>query len=173
MTADALRDVSAAIIGRLLPVILEDVEAGGVIGLYAAMSAEVDLDPAVSPLTEAGHPVAFPRVSAGGRMAFHQVGRTADLVRRRPAPSLPAIREPTVDAPVVTPGVVVVPGLAFDGTGGRLGHGGGYYDRYLADHPAPRTIGVCASALLVDRVPVEPHDRRVDAVVTEHDVYRC
>ena len=63
--------------------------------------------------------------------------------------------------------VVVAPGLAFDGKGNRLGYGGGYYDRYLVrmGHRAVR-VGVAFSLQLVDRIPVEPGDERVDIVVT-------
>jgi 5-formyltetrahydrofolate cyclo-ligase len=61
-----------------------------------------------------------------------------------------------------------VPGLAFTRKGLRLGRGGGYYDRYLAALP-PTTlkIGVCFALQLVDAMPTEPHDQRMNAVVTE------
>lgn len=67
--------------------------------------------------------------------------------------------------------VIVVPGVAFDAAGGRLGRGGGWYDRLLAD-PARRglAIGVAFEPQLVESVPVEEHDARLDAVVTERFV---
>ena len=66
------------------------------------------------------------------------------------------------------PDLVIVPGLAFTSTGDRLGQGGGWYDRLLAALPADTaTIGVCWSGQLIDQLALEPHDRAVDAVVTE------
>ncbi len=67
--------------------------------------------------------------------------------------------------------VLLVPGVAFSRDGGRLGRGGGFYDRLLAE-PRLRAwkIGVCFDAQLVAEVPSEAHDRKVDAVVTEGGV---
>lgn len=67
--------------------------------------------------------------------------------------------------------LVVTPGLAFDRRGNRLGYGGGYYDRYLA-HMGGTTlrVGVGFSLQLVDRVPREPGDQRIDLVVTDQGV---
>ena len=66
------------------------------------------------------------------------------------------------------PDVVLVPGLAFTATGGRLGQGGGWYDRFLADvRPECTTIGVCFAEQVVDELPIEPHDVAVDIVVTD------
>ena len=64
--------------------------------------------------------------------------------------------------------LILVPGLAFTKDGARLGRGGGYYDRLLANCP-PRTrrIGVCFAAQIVPAFPIEPHDQRVDRVITE------
>jgi len=72
------------------------------------------------------------------------------------------------------PDVVIVPGLAFTPHGDRLGQGGGWYDRFLADvRPDCRTIGVGFAEQIVDTLPVEVHDIRLDHVVTESgDVVR-
>lgn len=66
--------------------------------------------------------------------------------------------------------LVVVPGLAFDSTGGRLGQGGGWYDRFLSRCPTQVSVGVCFAEQLVVRVPHEPHDVPVDLVVCERGV---
>ncbi|MET0663812.1 MAG: 5-formyltetrahydrofolate cyclo-ligase [Ilumatobacteraceae bacterium] len=66
------------------------------------------------------------------------------------------------------PDVVIVPGLAFTAQGDRLGQGGGWYDRFLTDvRPGCRTIGVGFVEQIVDALPVEVHDIRLDHVVTE------
>lgn len=72
--------------------------------------------------------------------------------------------------PVGEPGVpdmLLVPLLAWDGQGRRLGYGGGYYDRTLAALPGCRTIGCAYAAQQVAEVPAGPHDRPLDAVATE------
>ncbi|GAB9476008.1 5-formyltetrahydrofolate cyclo-ligase [Globisporangium polare] len=77
--------------------------------------------------------------------------------------------------------LVLLPGVAFDRSGGRLGHGKGYYDSFLRrlseeyaakGKPLPTTIGLCLSAQLVDQVPLSPHDRMLDVVVTPEQVLR-
>ncbi|MCR4964063.1 MAG: 5-formyltetrahydrofolate cyclo-ligase [Bacteroidales bacterium] len=62
--------------------------------------------------------------------------------------------------------LIVVPGMAFDAQGHRLGRGKGYYDRFLAFYPNVKTIGLCFDFQFVDEIPVEPHDRPVDCVLT-------
>ena len=75
--------------------------------------------------------------------------------------TLPAIDLSRVD-------LILVPGLAFTDDGARLGRGGGCYDRLLANCPAhTRRIGVCFATQLVASLPVEPHDQRVERVITE------
>jgi len=70
------------------------------------------------------------------------------------------------------PDVIIVPGVAFDAAGGRLGRGGGWYDRLLGD-PSLRglAVGVAFDPQLVASIPTEDHDAAVDVVVTEHAVY--
>lgn len=66
--------------------------------------------------------------------------------------------------------LMIVPALAYDKTGGRLGRGGGFYDRALAEHDGV-SVGVIREAFLFDELPVEEHDRRVGHIVTEKGVY--
>jgi 5-formyltetrahydrofolate cyclo-ligase len=70
--------------------------------------------------------------------------------------------------------LVIIPGSVFDKYGGRLGYGGGYYDRLLSNEaPGAVRIGIAFELQLVDRVPVEPHDQFMDFVVTEKNLYDC
>lgn len=69
-------------------------------------------------------------------------------------------------------GLCIVPGLAFDLTGRRLGYGKGYYDRFLAEYPI-ETAGLCFRELVLERLPAEPHDQRVDLLVTEEGAVLC
>lgn len=111
--------------------------------------------------------LAWPRV-LGPRLHFHLASPTSL------APGELGISEPAADSPIVTPAVVVVPGRAFDRTGARLGRGRGYYDRALESLPADtRLVGFCFALQVVDRVPVEDHDRHVEWLVTEEGAVRC
>lgn len=62
--------------------------------------------------------------------------------------------------------LIVVPGMAFDRAGHRLGRGRGYYDRFLARHPQVYTIGLCFDFQLLPEVPAEPHDRIINEVIS-------
>ena len=64
--------------------------------------------------------------------------------------------------------LILVPALCYDRQGCRLGFGGGYYDRWLAGDSTPR-VGLCRRAVLQERVPAEPHDSRVDVLLTEEE----
>ena len=103
--------------------------------------------------------IAFPRVGENGELSFHS------------APTFKVgafgVNEPVGGAPAPPPDLVIVPGLAFDSTGARLGRGKGYYDRWLGANPAVKTLGVCFSCQILERLPAEPHDARVDAILTE------
>ena len=141
-----------------------------VVGLFAPRvdRGEVDvrgLGPALQRIHLAA---AFPRVAAPGRMTWH-LADEADLVE---GPW--GLRQPDASAPRVEPaeiGLFVVPGVAFGRDGTRLGWGGGFYDRALAQTDA-LAVGVTFSAALADTLPSAPHDRRMDLVVTESDGIR-
>jgi len=62
--------------------------------------------------------------------------------------------------------LIVVPGMAFDKAGHRLGRGKGYYDRFLAQHPDVYTIGICFDFQLLPEIPCEPHDRKISEIIS-------
>ncbi len=68
--------------------------------------------------------------------------------------------------------VMIIPGVAFDTTGNRIGHGKGYFDRLLKDVKALR-IGLAFEFQIVSHVPMEPHDEKMDIIVTEKQIIRC
>ncbi|MEZ5966290.1 MAG: 5-formyltetrahydrofolate cyclo-ligase [Planctomycetota bacterium] len=85
------------------------------------------------------------------------------------------VREPEGGQPVALASidVAIVPGLAFDRTGGRLGRGGGFYDRCLGRHPDLVTCGLAFTHQIVDRVPMQDFDCRVHWLATEDGVTLC
>ena len=85
------------------------------------------------------------------------------------------VREPGPDAPEVFPKALLVPLVAFDRRGGRIGYGKGHFDRAIAaletQHPV-LTIGLAYAVQEIDEVPVEPHDRLLDVIITEAELVR-
>lgn len=135
------------------------------VALYAALPDELPTRPLFEGLVALGIPRLLPRRLPGGGLGFARVERWAELV---PGPH--GIPEPPSSAPPASPGTaawIVVPGLAFDAAGWRLGRGGGVYDRALARLAGPRCVGLGYAFQLVERVPRDSHDRPVDAIVTE------
>ncbi len=136
------------------------------VALFAPMSEEADPSRLEAVLAARGVAIAYPRVDAGGDLAFH-LARGDALLPRPPW----NIREPAPGEPTATAvDVYVVPGLGFTRAGDRLGYGKGYYDRVLAGRGSSRAIGFALACQLVDHLPVESHDQRVDAVVTGREL---
>ena len=139
---------------------------------YWPMGDEFDVRPLLTRLYERGHVCALPVV----------LGRGEALVFRRWQPGNQLIeagfgtREPCAEAEEAVPDLVLVPLLAFDVTGRRLGYGGGFYDRTLrALRSAGRVvaIGVGYQAQCVDEVPSGDDDETLDWIVTEERAIRC
>ena len=86
------------------------------------------------------------------------------------------VNEPSSDAPEVSPRAMLVPLAAFDRQGGRIGYGKGHFDTAIAAlearHPV-LTVGVAFSVQEVASVPMEPHDRRIDIIVTDSEIIRA
>lgn len=167
MSNDQRASASRAVVDRLLRA--DELADADTVLLHAATSAEVDLGALVAPLTGRGVRTLFPRVRGE---ALELVAAT-DL--RTLALGYRGIREPT--GPSIDPSVVdvaIVPGVVFDPRGGRIGQGGGHYDRLLPTLPESCVrIGVCFACQLVPSVPLEAHDQRVDLVVTERRTHRA
>jgi 5-formyltetrahydrofolate cyclo-ligase len=139
------------------------------VALYAALPDEVDVTRAGESLRERGATLLLPRVS-GDRLALVPVSEDEVVL-----PGYRSILEPggSDSEDLSDLDAVVVPGVAFDPEGRRLGRGGGHYDRLLAELPAATArIGVCFEVQVVEEVPIGPHDQPVDVVVSETTVRR-
>lgn len=162
----ARRESDRALLERFLA--LPQVKAASTLLLYHGMGTEPDTSRLLEPLWQAGKRVALPRCLPGHGLEARLVQRNTVLV-----PHPWGMLEPGTDCTLMAPadiGLVLVPGLAFDRSGGRLGQGGGFYDRWLAGFSG-LTVALCREVTLLDRVPREGHDRPVDLVVTEGAVY--
>ena len=128
------------------------------------LPGELDLRPLLLALAGRGHPILLPETTPRGeRLRFR---------RWRPGATFLPGRWGTVhpDGPEAVPDFVLVPLLAWDGAGRRLGYGGGYYDRTLAALPGRFRLGCAFACQRVDEVPAGPHDALLDAVATEEGV---
>jgi 5-formyltetrahydrofolate cyclo-ligase len=164
LTPEERRSASQAIADRVQG--LEAFRGARTMGLYAPLGAEVDTAALARAAALAGQRVAYPRLRPGQLgMAFCACLPEALVVG--PVRAL----EPPPGAPELAPDeldLVVVPGVAFDAAGRRIGRGRGHYDSTLAAlRPEAARIGLAFEAQLISAVPEEPHDVRLDAVVTE------
>ncbi len=133
---------------------------------YVSFGDEPDTHAILEDALRAGKRVSVPLVCENV-MEARVIRTMADL---RPGPY--DFLQPPDDAPVALPetlALVIVPGLAFDRAGHRLGRGGGYYDRYLSGCAAS-AVALCRREHLVEAVPVLPHDRGVRFVITENEL---
>ena len=141
---------------------------GAVVDCYDTFRTEIYTRPLMAALAERGCRLALPttppRKSDAG-LTFRLIRLGAAL-----APGAFGVQEPPEDAPRAIPDLVLVPLLAFDRTGARLGYGAGHYDRTLpalAGRAGFRAIGLAFVAQEVERLPAEPHDHPLDGVLTE------
>lgn len=147
------------------------VPEGATVGLYLAGPAEAPATAYARFFHEAGHKIALPWFSdRDAPMIFREW--TSPWVDDLLAPGpWQGIVQPSEDAAELVPDVLFVPLVGFDANGGRLGQGGGHYDRWLEAHPARLPLGLAWDCQLVDRLPHEPHDRPLHAVITPTRIY--
>jgi 5-formyltetrahydrofolate cyclo-ligase len=154
-----------AIAERGLPV---DVTPGIVVSGFSPLKSEISPLPLLRRLAGAGARLALPVV----------VGRGKPLIMRAWSFGAPlvagvwGIREPPADAPELFPDILIVPLLAFDRRGHRIGYGAGYYDMTIARLRAMKTvtaIGVAFAMQEIAAVPATPRDARLDLVLTERE----
>jgi 5-formyltetrahydrofolate cyclo-ligase len=158
-----------------------DVSNGVIVAGYMPFRTEIDVLPLLRTLILCGARCAMPRMNSpstprGGRgeaLTFH----LCDL-DDPPYFTLNkwGLLEPEPSLPKVTPNILLVPLLGFDRHGNRIGYGKGFYDTAIAQLRATTqvtTIGVAFSAQEVAEIPTQPHDQRLDWILTENEAYRC
>ncbi|MDA8169460.1 MAG: 5-formyltetrahydrofolate cyclo-ligase [Nitrospiraceae bacterium] len=146
---------------------LDEFKAAGTILFYASFKSEVETMPLIEQALAGGKKILLPKVKGGGLELF-EIKETAGLAK-----GFMGIPEPTGKerpASVDEADIVIVPGVAFDTEGGRLGYGKGYYDKLLSK--AERRIPLVALAYEAqvfsgERLPLEPHDIKMDKIITE------
>jgi 5-formyltetrahydrofolate cyclo-ligase len=143
------------------------ISAAAIIASYWPVRDEADPRLLAAALASRGHAIVLPCVAAPDAALTFRLWRDGDDL----SPNRHGIHEPPAHRQAATPQAVLVPLLAFDADGVRLGYGGGYYDRTLAalrQRGHIVAIGVAYAGQEVAKLPHAAHDQRLDGVVTEH-----
>ena len=168
--APAERTAAAQIIAaREFPV---PITPGTVAAGFSPLKREIDPIPLMRALAENGAWLALPVVAGRGRPLVMRAWAFGEPL----AAGVWGIRQPLPEAPAVEPDILIVPLLAFDRRGHRLGYGAGYYDmtiNALRSTKAITAVGIAFALQEIDAVPTTPRDARLDLVLTEREVIDC
>jgi 5-formyltetrahydrofolate cyclo-ligase len=166
LPADASKAAAERIAARQFPILIAP---GAIIAGFMPLKSEINPLPLMQKLAEAGARLALPAIAGRGKpliMRAWEFGAPLDRGQW-------GIREPKPDAAEVEPDILLVPLLAFDRAGHRLGYGAGYYDmtihRLRALKPVT-AVGIAFAAQEVPKIPTTPRDERLDLVLTEREV---
>lgn len=140
---------------------------GVIVSGFWPLGDEIDVRPLLLALRERGHEVVLPITPRRGNPLTFGLWSPGDVL----IPERFGTMRPV--GPERVPDFLLVPLLAFDRAGGRLGYGAGFYDRTLSGMSRRFALGCAFASQMVDEVPVGPYDIRLDAVATEHGVMRC
>ena len=145
------------------------VKPGTIVSGFSPLKSEINPVPLMRKLSDAGAQLALPVVAGRGKpliMRAWSFGEPLDS-------GVWGIREPKADAREVAPDILIVPLLAFDRSGNRIGYGAGYYDMTIAKFRATKpvlAVGIAYAAQEIPSVPATERDARLDLVLTERDV---
>jgi 5-formyltetrahydrofolate cyclo-ligase len=140
-------------------------QSARIIGAYFATGSEVKSDLLIGEAQKLGKVIALPRTEKD-MINFYEISSTNELVAGRFG-----IMEPPPVRPAHTIDLIVVPGIAFDKKGYRLGYGKGYYDRYLSEKKPQFAIGLAYNFQLLESLTHDAHDVKVDAIATEDGIH--
>jgi 5-formyltetrahydrofolate cyclo-ligase len=166
LPADERKAAAETIAAQKFPLAISP---GSIITGFMPLKSEINPLPLMQKMSEAGARLALPAIAGRGKpliMRAWEFGAPLDRGQW-------GIREPKPDAPEVEPDILLVPLLAFDRAGYRLGYGAGYYDmtiRRLRALKPVTAVGIAFAAQEVPKIPTTPRDERLDLVLTEREV---
>ena len=145
------------------------IKPGQIVSGFSPLKTEINPIPLMRKLAETGAQLALPVVAGKGKPLIMRAWRFGEPLDS----GIWGIREPKVDAPEVAPDILLVPLLAFDRQGYRIGYGAGYYDLTIGKLRAMKpviAVGIAFAAQEIASVPVTPRDARLDLVLTEREI---
>ena len=148
----------------------ESFVAAKTVACYCHMQSEIDTSFVFQQIMRAGKRLALPRVKGKGEMVFHWVEEVGKMQK-----GAFGILEPSPDALPVKPGeiqLMLIPAMAVDVFGNRIGHGGGYYDRYLPQVDCPVAALVLGEQLYTECLPCGEHDYLIQYIITQGGILR-
>ena len=155
-----------AIAARAFPLAIEP---GEIVSGFSPLKTEINPIALMRKLADAGAQLALPVVAGKGKPLIMRAWRFGEPL----ASGVWGIREPKADAAEVAPDILLVPLLAFDRQGHRIGYGAGYYDMTIGKLRAMKpvvAVGIAYAAQEIGSVPVTPRDARLDLVLTEREI---
>ncbi|HEY8163236.1 MAG: 5-formyltetrahydrofolate cyclo-ligase [Methylocystis sp.] len=173
VTHEEAHGAALAVAGRGLALVEQllggELRKGRIVSVYWPIRSELNTRPLIDALSENGYQVVLPVMhKVRHPLVFREFSPGDDLVK---GPF--GLSEPAEDKPARDPDMIFSPLAAFDRRGFRLGYGGGIYDATLAElRPRKKVavVGLAYSCQETDRVPTEPHDQRLDYLVTEREL---
>lgn len=136
---------------------------------YVSFRSEVDTQAIIRHAWRAGKKVAVPKVTGNHEMCFYYIDSMADL-----KPGFFQVPEPvTGTVAKESDALVIMPGAAFDQKGGRIGYGKGFYDYYLTENPGQPRMGLAFALQVLDVIPSDAHDVKVQMLATEKGMITC
>lgn len=167
LTPAQRQESDALLVKRLLE--LPELAAAHSLLLFAGVGTEPDTAPLIEKLLAARKQLALPRVLPERQLECRLYTADTPLIKNRwdipePADTSPVLSKDQIE-------LVLVPALCYDRDGYRLGHGGGYYDRFLENYHGLR-VGLCRDVFLQDSLPRDEHDQKVQILLTESQVFR-
>ena len=157
---------AAAIAARAFPV---PVPPGAIVSAFFPMGSEISPMPLLKRLADKGAKLALPVVAGRGKPLIMRAWKVGDALDT----GVWGIRQPKAEAPEVDPDILIVPLLAFDRTGHRIGYGAGYYDMTIARLRGIKSItaiGIAFATQEIPKVPATERDARLDLVLTEREI---
>jgi len=169
LPADERAAAAETLAARKFPI---EIKYGVVVSGFSPMRTEINPTPLMRKLADAGAKLALPVVAGRGKPLVMRAWSFGDKLAR----GVWGIRQPTNDAPEVTPDILLVPLTVFDRRGHRIGYGAGYYDMTITKLRTLKRIvavGIAFAVQEVAEVPITPRDAPLDLVLTEREVIDC
>ena len=167
LTAEYKQEADEKIIENILS--LPEYMQAETVFAFVGTEREINTMPLLNAILNAGKKLCVPLCTGAGIMELKEIRALSEL-----SPGTMGILEPARECRTVLPeetDLAIIPCVSCSHAGIRLGHGGGYYDRFLAEYNGQCAL-ICREALMTESIPTEAHDVTIDCVVTERGIFR-